>query len=211
MLIPFSTLLKDYSIDTTKSILHIGAHTLEEREAYIQAGFTDDRIYWIEGNTGVVDQMRNTIPSAQIYLGIISDQDDQEVDFIITNNIQSSSILELEEHLIEHPSVYECTREKRKTITIDTLVEKEQIPIETIEFVNIDIQGAELLALQGMKKLLPYVSYLYVEVNVKHLYKNCGLIHELDTFLEEYHFKRCETVFTKHGWGDAFYYKTTFM
>jgi hypothetical protein len=43
------------------------------------------------------------------------------------------------------------------------------------------------------------------EVNEKELYKNCGLIGEIDTFLNIYHFKRVLTNITCHGWGDALY------
>jgi FkbM family methyltransferase len=81
------------------------------------------------------------------------------------------------------------------------------IDISLIEFVNIDIQGAELLALKGMKKILRFAKYLYLEVNIRHLYKNCALITELDSFLNEYGFERKETKMTKWGWGDAIYIK----
>ena len=148
-----------------------------------------------------------TIPEINIYEALISDEDNKEVSFIITNNGQSSSILELDEHLKEHPWVYEINRYKKNTITVDTFLKNNHIDSEKIDFVNIDIQGAELLALKGMKNLLKYCNYLYLEVNTKHLYKDCALIHEIDDFLKEFGFKRNETSMTQHGWGDALYVK----
>jgi len=205
MLIPFSNIISKYKI--SKKILHIGAHTCEERNDYIAGGFSDDKVIWIEGNQDIVNQVKSSIPSINIYESLISDKDDTEVEFIITNNGQSSSILELDEHLKEHPYVFEIKRCLKKTITVDTFIKNNNINIYDIEFVNIDIQGAELLALKGMKETLYYVNYLYLEVNLKHLYKNCALVSEIDDFLKEYNFTRIDSVFTKHGWGDALYVK----
>jgi FkbM family methyltransferase len=138
---------------------------------------------------------------------LISDNDGKEYDFIITNNNQSSSILELDEHLIEHPGIHETKRYKKSTITVETLLKNFNIDITEFEFVNIDIQGAELLALKGMKKILRFAKYLYLEVNIKHLYENCPLIDDLDSFLFDYGFERKETSITIYGWGDALYVK----
>ena len=72
-------------------------------------------------------------------------------------------------------------------------------------FWNFDIQGAELMALKGAIHSIRYAKALYLEVNEKELYKNCGLIGEIDAFLYNYHFKRVITNITQHGWGDALY------
>jgi len=207
MLIPFSDIISKYNIDKTKNILHIGAHNCEERQDYKKESFDDDKVIWIEGNENIIKNIKLTQPEINIYEALISDQDDKEVSFIITNNGQSSSILELDEHLKEHPWVYEINRYKKNTITVDTFLKNNHIDSEKIDFINIDIQGAELLALKGMKNLLKYCNYLYLEVNVKHLYKDCALINEIDDYLKEYGFKRSETSITPHGWGDALYVK----
>jgi hypothetical protein len=49
------------------------------------------------------------------------------------------------------------------------------------------------------------VKAIYLEVNEKELYKNCGLIGDIDIYLEKYNFKRVKTVMTEHGWGEALY------
>lgn len=61
------------------------------------------------------------------------------------------------------------------------------------------------MALKGATRSIQYAKAIYLEVNVKELYKNCGLITEIDTFLEQYNFKRVITNITQHGWGDALY------
>ena len=61
------------------------------------------------------------------------------------------------------------------------------------------------MALKGARESIKHAKALYLEVNVNELYKNCGLIHEIDSFLSEYKFKRVLTHITCYGWGDALY------
>ena len=207
MLIPFLSIAQKYNLPIDKNILHIGAHDCEEKVDYNKYGFTDDKIVWIEGNTSLVNNIKSKFPNVIVIDALISDEDDKESDFIITNNGQSSSILELEEHLKEHPDVYEVNRYKKNTITVDTLLKKKKLDDKIFEFVNIDIQGAELLALKGMTKVLLNAKYLYLEVNVKHLYKDCALLNEIDSYLKKFGFERKEEMITHWGWGDALYVK----
>ena len=72
-------------------------------------------------------------------------------------------------------------------------------------FANLDIQGAEYQALIGFGDIIDNFDYIYIEVNVKELYKSIKLLPELDKFLESKGFKRKELKMTKHGWGEAFY------
>jgi hypothetical protein len=61
------------------------------------------------------------------------------------------------------------------------------------------------MALKGAIQSIKYAKVLYLEVNEKELYKNCGLITDIDNFLSQYHFKRVLTNITQYGWGDALY------
>lgn len=205
MLIDLVFLHRKYNLDI-KGILHVGAHTCEELSIYKKVGLSEDKIVWIEGNCDIVHKVKQISPNCRIFNALISDKDGETRDFIITNNGQSSSILELKEHLKEHPHVFEVDRKILETITIDTFIKKYEIE-KTLNFVNMDIQGAELLALKGMIEYLQYVDYLYLEVNEKELYANCGLISDIDEFLKSYNFIRKETNMTKYGWGDALYIK----
>ena len=74
-------------------------------------------------------------------------------------------------------------------------------------FLNFDIQGAELKALKGMENYLSQVDYLYSEVNSDYVYKDCVLINELDDYLNKFGLIRVETYWTPCKWGDAFYIK----
>ena len=94
---------------------------------------------------------------------------------------------------------------QQKSITIDTFFERNNIDASKYNFWNFDIKGAELMALKGGIKSIKYAKALYLEVNEKESYKNCGLINEIDTFLSKYNFKRVLTNMTQHGWGDGLY------
>lgn len=202
MLINLELLYKKYDLDIT-GIIHIGAHELEEKTVYNKLNIKN--IIWFEANPQLVAKFLTS--DDIIYCYALSDKDDEERDFIVTNNFQSSSLLELETHKTEHPWVFEIQRFKVKTKKLDTVVKVRNIPIQNFNFMNIDIQGAELLALKGAEESLKYIKYLYLEVNEKELYKGCAMLSEIDSFLGERGFKRVELEMTPHGWGDAFYIK----
>lgn len=205
MLIPFDKL------NITKKItgvIHIGAHECEERTEYQQHfNLDDDKILWFEALQHKVEKVKRNIPTIQIFHECISDSDNNTVDFNITNNFQSSSMLSLKTHLQEHPYVFEIFRMKLQTKRLDTFLQEHNINPSEYNFLNLDIQGAELLALKGCGDILKTIDYIYTEVNEKELYENCCLITDLDTYLKEFGFVRVLTEMTTHGWGDAFYVK----
>ena len=190
---------------TVDGVFHVGAHECEELSFYNQLGLKEEDIIWVDAiNEKVVEAKNKGITN--IYNATITDKDDEDVVFNISNNVQSSSVLEFGTHSREHPSVVYVDKIHNKSITIDTLFERNQIyePWK-YNFWNFDIQGAELMALKGAVKHIKYAKAIYLEVNVDELYRGCGLIGEIDDFLFQYNFKRVITNITQHGWGDALY------
>lgn len=206
MLIDLKYLCNKYNF-IPNGIIHIGAHLGEEHTVYSQLGINE--VVWIEANPDIFRNLVHRLGSISTYKfinSLISDIDNKEFVFKITNNGESSSILDLETHKIEHPHIHVTNEITLKSMTIDSILELNNIS-NNIEFMNLDIQGAELLALKGSSKLLDQVKYIYSEVNEKYLYKDCALINEIDDFLTQYNFERVETKMLSHGWGDAFYIK----
>lgn len=188
-----------------KGILHIGAHTCEERDLYNTININDDKVLWVEAIDELVKLNKYTFPFVNIVNAVVSDKDNEDISFMITNNIQSSSILNLKTHLIKHPDVYETKRINVKSITLNTLYDNLNLPYDTFDFINLDIQGAELKALKGASKIIPHLKAIYTEVSIEELYENGCLLDELDEFLKTYDFKRIVTVMTPYNWGDALY------
>jgi FkbM family methyltransferase len=206
MLLPLEDLVIKYKMNI-KGVLHIGAHTCEELNVYNKFNIFNDKIIWVEANPtlcqNIIEQDKNII----IKNFICCDTDIGNTTLHIANNGASSSILELETHLKHHPNVHYINDIKVINKTIDTMYSEDNIPYDFANFLNIDIQGAELLALKGMTKVINNYDYIYLEVNKEHLYKDCALIDEIDSFLKTYNFTRVETHWTECNWGDALYIK----
>jgi len=183
---------------------HLGAHECEELHFYNKLGLKPEDVVWIDAIPSKVTEATNKgIPN--VYNAVITDKNDEEIIFNISNNVQSSSVLEFGTHSQEHPGVVYVDKIKQKSITIDTFFERNNIDASKYNFWNFDIQGAELMTLKGATNSIKYAKALYLEVNEKELYKNCGLITDIDNFLSQYNFKRVLTNMTIHGWGDALY------
>ena len=188
-----------------KSILHVGAHDCEELNAYKDYfNVSKEDIIWIDAIREKVQRAKKrNIPN--VYEAVISEEDDKNVTFNITNNFQSSSILELGTHKQEHPHIKVTRKAIKTTTTLETFFKNNKLDASKYNMWCFDIQGAELLALKGGKSLLCNVDVLYLEVNEKELYIGCAIVDEIDDFLKNYGFERVETLMTKHGWGDAVY------
>ena len=204
MLITLNEIYQKYPLHV-KGLLHIGAHECEELSAYMKKGISPDRIYWIDALQDKVNKMRNMgIPN--VYNAVIDEENDKEIVFKVTNNGQSSSILDFGSHSTHHPHVRVTNTFKEKTIRLDTFIEKNHIPIQNINMLNLDIQGVELRALRSMEKYLKHIDYIYTEVNTEFVYKDCGLLPEIDEYLKLHGFTRkCVRMAGNYGWGDAFY------
>ena len=202
MLIDLTYLVNKHNIQI-RGVLHVGAHKCEEDAIYSQNKAGD--VIWVEGNPYLCSELQKT--RSNVHHAVISNIDGAIVDFIITNNGESSSILELHDHKIEHPHIHEVNRIKMKTTTLNTLLQSIGVmpSAPAFNFVNLDIQGAELLALQGLSDYIHHVDFIYTEVNIKELYKGNALLPDLDAFLSACGFDRAETQILHHGWGDALY------
>jgi FkbM family methyltransferase len=183
---------------------HIGAHDCEELGFYNEIGLMPKDVIWIDAiPSKVTEAINKGIPN--VYNALITDKDDEEIIFNVSNNIQSSSVLEFGTHSQEHPHIIYVDKIKQKSITIDTFFERNNIDASKYNFWNFDIQGAEFMALKGATQSIKYAKAIYLEVNEKELYKDCKLINDVDNFLSQYNFKRVLTSMTIHGWGDALY------
>ena len=190
-----------------KGIIHIGAHMCEEREIYEKVGCDDTKVVWIEANPRLCQFISQRFPTVHVYNGLISDKE-EDVDFIVTNNGQSSSFLELKEHRKEHPEVYEVGRIKLKTTTLPELLNRHSIDVTKYDCLMMDIQGAELYALRGMKDLLSSFRLVYLEVNTKEIYAGCGRLSDIIDLLQPHGFVMRDINMTHHGWGDAVFVRS---
>ncbi len=205
MLIPVPDLIKKFNIQIN-GVLHLGAHQAEEAGEYQKAGAT--KVIWIEGNPELIPVLETELkkyPNHKVYNVLVSDKEGEEVSFNVTNNFQSSSILDLGTHKSHFPGVKVHHVLKLKTNRLDNYFSKNNIDLNGINFLNIDLQGAELLAIKGLGEKLKQFNYIYTEVNVGSVYVGCATLYELDKYMHTQGFYRTALSLTKWQWGDALY------
>lgn len=208
MLIPLKELYDKYNLDI-RGVIHIGAYNAEELPAYRECNVP--KVIWIEALPNLAKKLQERFrdDDTQMVINAAISNIYETVDFIVTNNEASSSLLELGTHLKHHPRVWEEERIRVDTVPMTDIIGKYKIDMTGYNFLNIDIQGAELKALEGMSSHLNAIDYLYLEVNREYIYTDCCLIGELDAFLVD--FERVETLWTKYNWGDCFLVRKTLL
>ena len=200
MLIPLHELVKKYNVQF-KGILHVGAHECEEIKDY-EVYLPRDKIVWIDALPAKVEISKQIHPNILIENAVVSDVI-ETVRFNVSNNGQSSSMLDLGLHKTFHPEIKYVTCFEAETKLLKNIIPNYAIDFN---FLNLDIQGSELKALKGMEEYLNSVDYIYTEVNSDYVYVNCALITELDDYLLKFGLHRVETKWWQDcKWGDAFY------
>lgn len=184
-----------------RGVIHCGARLGEELEVYRRLRVSP--VYWIEANPAVIPRLRSNVePYGQYVIqALLYSEDDVELDFNITNyDGMSSSILQFGTHPSFSPDTIFERRIALISRTLDSLAAEYEI--EGCNFLNMDLQGAELHCLKGATGLLPEIDYVYSEVNTDEVYIGCARLGELDAFLED--FERVATrMCGTQGWGDA--------
>jgi len=178
-----------------KGIIHIGAHNCEEQDFYNSININN--IFWIDANA----------KSDNIHNYLVSDNDDDEYTFNISNNTESSSMYNMKLHLIEYPDITYDNTITLKSNTIDTIYNANNIDKTKYNMWNICVQGAELKALQGGINNINNIDVIFIKVYNKELYDNCPNAYDIDIFLLKYNFNRVITEYTINGWGVALYVK----
>jgi len=100
-------------------------------------------------------------------------------------------------------------REQIEICTLDRWCRESGIATSRVDFIKLDVQGAELQALYGARSLLKTVRLILLEVSFVKIYKDCPLFDEVDRFLKESGY-RLHAVYPSdqpRNWGDALYVK----
>lgn len=191
-----------YDLQIT-GVLHVGAHLAEEAPIYDQLHIHN--VWWVEANPAVLRKITAQLgpyPNHRLIQGLVYSESGIELPFNVTNyDGMSSSIFEFGTHPQFSPDTVFVDRITLTTTTIDTIVMENVVQAN---FLNMDLQGAELHALQGATDYLKTVDYLMTEVNCEEVYVGCAQVEQLDELLTA--FERVDTYWVPgQGWGDALY------
>lgn len=200
MLIGPRTLRKRFGVQP-RGVLHVGAHQAEELEDYRKEGFGP--VIWVEAQPSLIPHLVKRVKGSEdlVLEGVAWSRTGETLTFNVASNGQSSSVFEMNEHLVYYPNIHNVAQIEVQTVRLDELVPRSAV----FDFVVLDVQGAELDALQGLSARLHQVRWIFTEVNRENLYHGIPLVTELDTFLKANGFYRAVTAWTGSGWGDALY------
>jgi FkbM family methyltransferase len=205
MLISPLELRRVYGVEA-RGILHVGANEAEESEAYRANSWGP--VIWVEMLPEKFWRLKERFagdPENTVLHAACWDVNDVELPIFRASNDQSSSLLPPDLHLTAHPDVSFSKDVSILTSRLDSILPKSA----SFDFINFDIQGAELHALRGLGDLLNGVRWAYLEVNKRRVYTGCALLTEIDAFMRERRFIRIATrMVGNSGWGDALYVNT---
>lgn len=202
MLLNLENLKEKYNLNI-KGVLHIGAHVGQEFNTYQKLGI--ENVMFFEPIESTFNRLKNNVGNNAILINSALGNIEGEVEMFTEtiNEGQSSSVLQPDYHLVQHPNIQFNGREKVKITKLDNFINTKN----NYNFINVDVQGYELEVFRGGSEFLNSIDYIMTEVNRAELYKGCAKIEELDEFLNSYGFERVETTWDGGTWGDAFYVK----
>lgn len=172
-------------------ILHLGAHTGQEREIYRELG---KPVIWIEANPQVFPTLQSNIastPDQSAFCALLGDVDGREQTFHISSNFDgvSSSIYPFGEYAVGEKSLWpELDLKMVSTLTLpmvrlDTLLTANNVNAEDYSFWVLDLQGSELEALLGAEESLQHCHGLLAEVSESEVYQGGTSYGDLKRFL----------------------------
>lgn len=208
MLIPFNEILAKYNLKPT-GVMHIGASTGQESEAYFNGGVRD--VVFVEVIPDVYRRLcehvaRFPFHSAILVNECITDVDGKEFDFKISSNDgESSSIFDFGIHANMHPDVSFVDEITVTSKTMRTVINERNIDMKKYQFLNVDLQGADLLAIKSLDSYINAFDAAYIEVNAVEIYRGNPLVGEVDAYMEQCGFVHAETKWVQNNWGDRLY------
>jgi FkbM family methyltransferase len=196
-------------------VIHVGAHYAQEAEFYhsIQSPY----VLWIEGVSTVAEVARTRIKklgfsNQDVVTAMISNLDSKDVDFYYaSNNGASSSLLRPRNHIAIHPEV-KFTIGTTSTYTLNEIVKK--FLLEKPKFLPptilvLDLQGAEIAALEGYSRYLEEINFIVIEISVSKIYKKAPGLNDVNKFLEKKNFKLISSkINSNFDYGDALFIRT---
>lgn len=185
-----------------RGVIHVGAHEAEEAQDYSE--FNWGPTQWIEALPEKISLLKAKLADTSdlVFEATVWSEAGVRKELIVSNKSMSSSLLKFAKHGQLYPKVVEVSKIDVTTVTLDKLL----LGKINADFLNLDIQGAELEALKGFSSGIKEMKWIYTEVNKKEIYENCAKVSEIDSFLSSYNFSRIATRWWRNdGWGDALY------
>ena len=202
-----------------KGIVHVGAHVGEEVEQYFSYGF--NKIILIEANPHWYDILVSKFGNddrIKIFNYAVCDKEGT-VDFHIhtsrSGSTEPASMFQLKLFKEILPTFHTPQTIKVPALTLNALFERNNLDPADYNFMNLDIQGAELMAFKGATKLLPAIDVIICEVILLELYEGGPLEDDITNHLQQIGFAKQHAVYhtlydrnsTFRAFGDCLFVK----
>lgn len=201
-----------------RGVIHVGAHAGQEVPHYLARDLRpviliDANPAWVEV---LAERYRRNEDVSVLHCAI--GEADGEIDLNInvsrTGSDEASSILPLKRLSQIVPTLQTHRTIRVPVHSLDSLAQEHDW--SACNFLNMDIQGAELMALRGAPKLLQQLDALLIETNVIEMYEGCATLEEFDAELGRAGFSCVERVLhelydergTFPAWGESLYLRT---
>ncbi|SKB15717.1 Methyltransferase FkbM family (fragment) [Planktothrix sp. PCC 11201] len=166
----------------------------------------------IDANPSAVGRLQANFadsPNIQVVQAAIANHNDT-VTLHLTSLESSSSILPWKQYSEIYPNIKEIQQLTLSSRTLDTLLEELNLSPSDFNILILDIQGAELLALEGATQLLNNLDAIYTNIHYQELFEGGALAGEVNQFLTDYQFDCVAEETPYHpAWGEAFYVRQT--
>jgi FkbM family methyltransferase len=200
-----------------RGVVHVGAHKGEEVEQYLSLGF--QRIVLIDANPDACKDLVARFAQDKrisIFNYAVCDRIGT-VDFHLhtsrSGSTEPASLLRMKRFSEIVGSLHTPATIQVPAITLDALFDEHGLQRSDYNFLNVDIQGAEILALKGATSLLSSMEVVVSEVNLIELYEGGPMEEEIATFLGDHGFAKEHAVYhtlydensTFPAWGECLF------
>jgi len=149
--------------------------------------------------------LSSTVGTAEFYVSNGKPEDAPECDWDYGN--KSSSLLAPEKHIEMVPFIKFDEKINVKTDTLAAFCSTNNITV--IDYLHMDVQGAELMVLKGAGSMVNAIKAIWLEVANISLYKDQPLVNDVEKFMTENNFVLAKNCLDGTQ-GDQLYISKTF-
>ena len=189
-LLNFFKLIKKFDESLKFQIVEIGANpygNFNERFHKLLDYFPNSKIYAFDVDKNECEKLNNLCKKGMKFFPFVLGEKKEKRKFYQTNHPMCSSLYEPNEKLIKLYNNFNVAYLKNvidiETISLDDFLEDQKI--NTLDFIKIDIQGAELDVFHGAVKCLKSVLMVVSEVEFISHYINQPLFGDVCSFLDK--------------------------
>eukprot|EP00523_Entomoneis_sp_CCMP467_P010825 CAMPEP_0168726736 /NCGR_PEP_ID=MMETSP0724-20121128/4820_1 /TAXON_ID=265536 /ORGANISM="Amphiprora sp., Strain CCMP467" /LENGTH=326 /DNA_ID=CAMNT_0008773555 /DNA_START=3495 /DNA_END=4475 /DNA_ORIENTATION=- len=156
---------------------NVGCWTIRSHRVYTQSKFLMLEAF----DDFEVHLKKQKSPQVDYRIGVLSEEDGKKVQFYQRGDTGNSMFQQ-----IGAAGVYNNVKPVEKiTKKLDTVKQESFLKDERVDYIKLDVQGAELVVLKGAKELLKEASFVQFEGSLVEYNRGGSCLHEIDDFLRQ--------------------------